>query len=516
MLLNEEFVYGTGQLRDRNGRPQRVAYIDLKKSQPTYSIKNEITKYGARYDAQNKWFYWNLGNDEEYAKKVINNTVKPCIENLMKFEIMNSGGMRNVQNTIDELMNDLKQSSMPNIGSKSSKNTILTRLNDFKMELIDITSSEEFIEKMEPIIKFRAANNYSYSLANTILILVQDPKATLVKSGGDWRKFFNRTIKPDAKPIFMWYPKGKRGLSIEEKEEIKRKFLLRKKVNSVSELSAPDRELLNKRLAKTKPESFDLGPYWYDYRFTVQIPGTKDELGSPNNNLPWAPEDGEETPDLISKFDSLIKVIIGNGIDVEYVDDLGGALGASYGGLIKLVKHQKDLRMLNTGIHEFAHELLHQSYAHSKNPELEEYFIGKKEGRSALEQQAELCAWLVLKCFGYNAPTSINYIGIWGLNKDNVVEVFDTVSYVSSYITEKIIKTEKGQTEDMFESKKYLNENGVPNGYEIADMLGYGELYKKSAIKNPKSGNVIRMTQDELTEMIKLSVSRILKENYIL
>lgn len=510
MLLKEEFFYNIGALKDKYGKLHKVAYIDLKQSQNTFSIKNEITKYGAKYNKPNSWFYWDLGNNPEY---VINSQVKPCIQNLTKFENMNGKPRRNVIATIDELINKLKNASVPNVGQTSNKDDILNELEGFKNDLIKITSSEEFKEKMEPIIRFRSANNYQYSFLNTILILAQDPEATLVKPGGAWKKYYNRTIEPGAKPIFMWIPKGERGLTHEEKEELKRKFLLKKKVKKVSELSVYDKELLDKKLKKTQPETFDLAPYWYDYRFTVQMPNTENLIGNPGHNLKWFNDDGKEIPDTISKVNALLNVIENEGIKVSYVNIKGGARGRSKSGEIEVLKNQpKDIEMLNTLVHEFAHELLHQTYAKDKNPELKEYFVGTEEGTAVVEQQAELCAWIVLRSFGYDADTNINYVGIWGLNQDNCVKVFDTVSKVSTFISQQIIKTEKGQTEDMFESKKYMTENNIPSGYEIAKMIGCGNIYKKSAMKQQQKNNVVKLTENQLYYIIKESVNKVLKK----
>ena len=103
-------------------------------------------------------------------------------------------------------------------------------------------------------------------------------------------------------------------------------------------------------------------------------------------------------------------------------------------------------------------------------------------------------------------------MGIWGLNQDNCVKVFDTVSKVSTFISQQIIKTEKGQTEDMFESKKYMTENNIPSGYEIAKMIGCGNIYKKSAMKQQQKNNVVKLTENQLYYIIKESVNKVLKK----
>lgn len=506
MLLTETFSYQIGTIKTQNGNNMRVAYIDAKRSQDTYSIRKDIQKFGAKWQPQSQWWYWILGNKPE---EVIQNQVKPCIEFLSKREWVD-GERRNVEDIVNELIQKVKSATMPNVANATNKEEILNRLEDFKAELVRITSDEEFKRMMEPIIKFRNAAGAGYSILNTILILIQDPEAKMVKTKKNWEKV-NRRIKKGAKAICLWYPVGERVYTPEEQELIKADFLRKKRVKSVEELTPGDREVLEKSMKKTTAERFDLGPYWFDYRFTEQIPDTEDMVGNPDHDIQWFDDSGDETPELVSKIDALIKVIEHEGIKVDYVDDLGGARGVSKSGAIDVLKNQpKNAGMLNTLVHEFAHEMLHQTYLKNKNSDLKDYFVGTEEGRGKVEQQAELCAWIVMRSFGYDMPTNINYVGLWGLNQDNAVKVFDSVSRVATYINGSILKMENGQ---MMESKQYLKENNIPSGYEIAQMVGCGEVYKKSAMKQKQQKNVVRMSQDDLTEMIKTTLSKILKEN---
>lgn len=506
MLLTESFAYRIGEINLPNMGKQKIAYIDIKASQDTYYIRNQIKEFGAKYSNNPKCWYWILGKNPE---NVIRTKVQPCIEWLTQIEDMGGEPKRKVEDIINKLIAKVNSSSMPNLGNGSSKDDILNKLESFKQELVNITSDEEFKKMMEPIIKFKNANGTRYSILNTILILIQDPEATMVKSTSKW-KAVNRRVKKNAKPICLWLPKGERAYTEEEQEKIKIDFLREKKVKSVDELTPGDKEILHDLMNKTIAESFDLCPYWFDYRFTEQIPNTEDLVGNPNHDIQWYDDDGEETPELVNKIDATLAVIQNEGIKLSFVDDLGGARGVSKSGTIEILKNQnKNAGMLNTIIHEFAHEILHQTYLKNKNSELRDYFVGTKDGRGKVEQQAELCAWIVMKGFGYDMKTNINYVGIWGLNQDNAVKVFDSVSKVATIITKKITEMENSQ-KNMTESKRYLKESNIPSGYEIAKMVGCGDIYKKSAMKQK---NTIHMTQNDLTEMIQKTVSKILKEN---
>lgn len=525
MLLTETFSYQIGTIKTRNGNNMRVAYIDARRSQDTYSIRKEIQSYGAKWEPNGKWWYWPLGNDPE---GVINTKVKPCIEYLTQIEDMGGDPKRNVEDVINKLIAKIKTAKMPsNVTNGSTKDAILANLEKFKADLVRITSDEEFKRMMEPIIKFRNANNYQYSLINTILIFVQDPEAKLVKPGGAWRDYYGRRIKPGSKPIMLWIPKGEKSRDEEEKILITNEFLTRKRVKSVKELSASDRERLNKHLNKTVPQYFDLAPYWYDWRFTEQMEGTEDVLGNPSDNIQWFDDSGEETPELVKHIDALIEVIQDKGIEVNFVDDLGGARGVSKSGVIDVLRNQpKNAGMFNTLTHEFAHELLHQKYLQSKDDETKEYFVGTEEGRGKVEQQAELCAWIVLRSFGYDMPTNINYVGIWGLNQDNAVKVFDSVSNAATYISKKINKKENGEDTDMFESKKYIKENNIPSGEEIAQMVGCGNVYRRAKrhqlmsnrnnnlnLDNNMQENILKLSENELKQFVAESIKQVLKEN---
>lgn len=513
MLLTETFSYQIGTIKTKNGNNMRVAYIDAHRSQDTYGIRKKIQSYGAKWEPSGKWWYWILGNDPE---GVIRNQVKPCIEYLTKIEDMGGEPKRNVEDVINKLISKVKGATMPsNLGGASSKDDILANLEKFKADLVRITSDEEFKRIMEPIIKFRNASGGRYSLLNTILILVQDPEATMVKSASNWKEA-NKTIKKGAKAISLWFPKGKREYTPEEQELIKKDFLMKKKVKSVEELTVGDREKLRKEMNRTVAESFDLGPYWYDVRFTEQIPGTEDLVGNPGDNIKWFDDSGDETPELASIIDSTLAVIEEEGITLSYTDNLGGARGVSKSGSIEILKDQpKNAGMLNTIIHEFAHEILHQTYLKAKNEEMKEYFVGTSEGRGKVEQQAELCAWIVMRSFGYDMQTNINYVGIWGLNQDNAVKVFDSVSRVATFISQKINLKEQEKS-GMNESKQIVKENSIPSGEEIAKMVGCGRVYqraKKRQMQNQMTvENIISLTESDLKNIIKESVKRILKE----
>ena len=154
--------------------------------------------------------------------------------------------------------------------------------------------------------------------------------------------------------------------------------------------------------------------------------------------------------------------------------------------------------MFNTLTHEFAHELLHQRYLKNNNEDLKRYFIGTKQGRAVVEQQAELSAWIVLRNFGFDMETNINYVGMWGMDEKNAAKVFDTVASVSEEI---IRRLGQKMSTNITESLMRLVENRI-DGYGLAKMLGFEDLYVRSK-KLEK--------QNTVTENYKSLVNRINK-----
>ena len=70
------------------------------------------------------------------------------------------------------------------------------------------------------------------------------------------------------------------------------------------------------------------------------------------------------------------------------------------------------------------------------------------------------------------------------------------------------MKKENGEETDMFESKQYIKENNIPSGEEIAQMVGCGKVYQRAKRKMMmQQPETVRMTQNELTEMIKKAVT---------
>lgn len=453
-----------------------------------------------------------------------------------------------ITNELDELIDNLE----------FDRTKIKEKLMSFKQDLVNCLTVKELQTKLEPIIKKRnllsnvLGNNYS--LANTILIHIQDPEATYVLPKSKWFKWGRGVVEPAPK-IWLWVPRGRSSMDGFEKEQIIKNFLSSKGVKSVKHLKPNEKIELQELLRYNKTKQFILAPNFYDIRFTKvrngqkdhftehlnQVFGNNDNTENIVNNNAELNANGEYighenawfdnfTPEDIKTkniYEALYKAVSDEGIQIRFVDNLNGARGVSRNGTIDLLKNQP----LNAGFvgdfaHEFAHEILHQKFLSTRNEELYNFYVGRGANTRAMrEQQAELCAWMVLKTYGLYYKTNEVYLKNWGLNENTVVEIFDNMSNTASYIIEKINQNLGKLKNNMTESVK-LNESLAPSGFEIAKMLGVGNLYMKGLekeemknqepIEQEQQMNVeskqIKLTESEFKDFITEAVKIVLSE----
>lgn len=463
-LINEVFNYKTGYYTTNKGKKRLIAYIDASSSENTYKYKDKLkNEFGAMYSPKigNKgaWVWWLNGPDDPKIDEVI----KPAIEFLTSVEQPSEKGgkMRDFLNIIDKLKIDLSNANDVDdvVGVNEThgmtKEEINKKLDSIKEDIISSMSSDEFLRKIAPILKLRAASGYKFSLKNTLLIFIQDPQATDVRSKGNWAKM-NREVLPNAKMISMFVPRGNN--LYKGKNDKQRKideFLASCGKTSEDELTPGEKERLRIALRQNDAQQgFKFAPYWCDVRFTKQMEG-KDVLIGDNNavdNIKWNDYDADENEYMGELINAAVNVAKKVGLDVTYQDEeeLNGAKGyATSSGKIALIKNApQNIGMLNTVIHETAHELLHFTYLKSKNDDVKDYFVGTSQGRGLVEQQAELTALIVLKELNLNSDTSLNYISIWGGDKKNASVVFDSVANAATYITNEILKQINNESEE--------------------------------------------------------------------
>lgn len=518
------FSFKVAPYRKKDGSVTNMILVTGDSVDSTKPYAQQMKNFGAKWMPNIGTWGWFGSQDKVKMKTIIDKMVKPAIEFLLSKETRGEGeSPRDVIAVLDKILKELSTENTQDeeLASNNvfmSQKEITNRIFEFKSKLVNTVSSGEFKRLLEPIMKFRRAQGYHYSFHNTILIWIQDPKATMVKNRKDWKKM-NREVKPNAPAISLFIRIGgeKRFKTKEERESAKTQWLIDNHYRNESELTPGDRERLEHYLESNSGNAtFKLGPYFYDVRHTVQIEGTEDIVGS-NKNIDWYNDSGNETMAVKEKIDALLQVVNESGVDVSKTKELGGALGVSKSGKIEVLDSAKmNSNYLLTICHEFAHELLHQSYLKDKNTEFSTFYYGRPEGKGFVEQQAELTAWIVCNFYGYDIKEAINYAAIWGMNEKNAVHAFDTVAKVSDFIINKTNAKIIENRKMMSESKNILQEVHF-SGLDIAKMVGAEDVYERGMEQLQRGEEMkpnVTNKFNEMMERINSVDKKRLQENY--
>ena len=142
-------------------------------------------------------------------------------------------------------------------------------------------------------------------------------------------------------------------------------------------------------------------------------------LGSaPRTSFDVAQTDGEPLPNVAAAsgdpgqlIASLRSAITANGIALDDVDDLGGALGTSAGGRIQIVKGLPAAEEFVVLAHELAHELLHRA-------------DDRPSSRDVRELEAEAVAFVVGEAAGLQVGHAArDYIHLYRGDRDGLLGV---------------------------------------------------------------------------------------------
>jgi hypothetical protein len=453
-----------------------------------FPFKDLLKARNAKWNPTNKFWFWFLGkNEQETIEKII----KPALQEIRDTQ--------KLPLEIDELIKNISEnnpSANPELGiTKQDEEDIKEKLTSFKEMLVNIENDEQFKETMGKIIAFKAAQGYEFTFGNTILILIQNPRATIVNSRKNWLEKYNRTVNENAKPLMVWAPQGVNNkISKDKAELIKQAFFKSVNKKSYEELTPNEKIRLDKELrGYSFTSKFKFAPV-YDVSDTKQIEGTEDYIEKAKEakkDIQWY-EDNLISDEVRPIYQSLMDFCDEKGIKTELIDDLDGARGSSGSGIIKLLRSEgNDVGLTKTLAHEITHELLHQKYLSSKGDETSKFYIGRGITLQTIEQQAELSAWMFMYAFGFDTKTtSLNYTIMWGGNKENMVRVFETVSSVVNYLIDYVNRKMK----TLEESKGNPSHGAHISPEEIANMLGvekdYKEIKQKQKIKESLRKNL--------------------------
>jgi hypothetical protein len=134
------------------------------------------------------------------------------------------------------------------------------------------------------------------------------------------------------------------------------------------------------------------------------------------------PAASEASGDPGGKTASLKAAIHDHGIILEYVTDLGGALGISAGGRIQLLTGLSPAVEFTTLVHEFAHELLHRRF-------------DRPASCATRELEAEAVAFVVGTAAGLDtSASSRDYIHLYAGDRQSLTEALERIQRAASAI----------------------------------------------------------------------------------
>lgn len=521
-------IFRVGKFTNPKDKKTHGKFVIDRGQLDTWGHKAMLDRHGVRWDkfsnspAAVDW--------DDRPRAVLNTKVKKVLEEIAAETGEDASAIPGILDTLEEELKKLISGGgedtaastveLPDgnrVNTKELAADLQNKLRDFKMTLMNITSSDEFKKKIKQIIGFRdrlAANGGRlYSFNNTILIMIQDPQATLVEAAGTWKRTFKRTVNADAKFITLCvkdsgggFRGGSAGKSA-DKEFITKQFLDEVGKKSVDELNGIQKDVLRRRILMYGSRhqtfiKFKWESTFCDVRFTEPMPGTKDEYPTKTNDvdttttdddgkpidMSWYDDTGYPTKATLELAEAIRRVCKNNGIDFGVEDIRGGARGysAENGKKIRvLAGATENSDLVKTMIHELTHSLCH--WPGSK--------YAKKKMYGDQEQEAEMTAWLVSMTYGYEETTntSINYMANWGLhNPEDAARVFDSMMAVVQDEVRQInaeldkIRSENGGTANESVNMGEKNSlrakilSGTATGRDIASMLGIEAVYDRS------------------------------------
>jgi len=492
--INEAFSVSRG--KDERGNV--IAFIDPSKPEnaKSFDYRQVFKDHGAKWNPNSKFWYWYVGKTEDQWRNVFSKFIEPALKAVHGKEGASEDDSKAaVIASLDALISQIETTPIASTDVKLSpqqEETIKNKLLQFKQRLVNIENDEDFKAAVAAVIKFKNAQGYKFSFGNSILILIQNPRATIVNSKTNWEKYYNRTVKPDAQPLMVYAPNSVGGgMSADKKEEAEKNYLA--KIGKTKDKMSPHEKIVLQSLQRGYgyAKSFTFVSV-YDVADTQQIEGKEDFIKGTEdrNKLKWH-EENNITEEVRPLYTALLNIAKEKGIDVSMADTLGGARGVSSSGRIQILKNEgNDVGLTKTLAHELAHEFLHQTYLGTRDKELGKFFIGKTEGKDAIEQQAEIAAWMIMDAFGFDVKTtSLNYAVIWGGDKEKMVKVFDTVAGVVNKIIDDInSQLKKNVSENTGQPR--LGQHVSPQ--EIANFIGVGNEYSQEAKRESMLENFYR------------------------
>jgi len=243
--------------------------------------------------------------------------------------------------------------------------------------------SEQLKEYLGAMARF-----HRYSLSNVFLILLQRPEATHVAGYHTWRST-GRQVK-----------EGEKGIAI------------------IAPMSM-------KKEQDAKPEGAESGEDRAIRFRTAYVFDISQTEGEPLPSL------GEAKGDPGSFADRLKNLVKQMSIELEFADELGGALGVSRGGRITIQNGLSPAQEFSVLVHELAHEILHHKGSEARPP------------KTVRETQAEAVAFIVAQGIGLDAgSSSADYIQLYQGDAKTLVASLEEIRQAATEILSALLSDE--------------------------------------------------------------------------
>ena len=434
-------------VKDQFGANRVIVVSDLE--DPNLATKEVIA---AKDILKRNGFMWDNNNKQWW----INDKFKP-IETVIEIakkavaEANKQLGGSNEANEFIQKLEDVKdaiKAAPISPETDVTKDDLVKKLEGFINELADEVDSVALTGKIKEYFDW-ISQFPGYSFNNQILIYIQKRDATRVASRSKWAEL-GYTPKDDAQNIIIWRPKLTPP-SPAVKKQRKEDFI--KKYGKGGKLSPEMEKKMQKDINAPIPSMpFILYPV-FDISDVVNDKGeTATSMEKPK--LDWFSTEENEVADKI--FDAMVKVYEDFGIDFAVEDAKGGEKGYSAGGKVRVSSDAAGIGKASTAVHEFAHELMHQTYLKTKAEaekaggngsnmgEKTKHILDAYVGRNMseiLELQAESVAYVVLKSFDVpGLKYAVNYIALWKGTKDSIMGNLDVITTTANIIIKNINK----------------------------------------------------------------------------
>ena len=311
----------------------------------------------------------------------------------------------------------------------TDKNNLKEKISLYIDDLSNITDEAALSSEIRRYLTF-FSNFKGHSMFNTLLIYLQNKNATRVAGFKQWKDKFHRSVKKDAKGMYILAPKFySKGKTTEANKE------------------------LDRDVEKGNPRG-----YFPVVVFDIADTEAIDEKGEIPSTPSWF---GENEPSAVAdKLFEYVK-ILAQKLDIKVTQDdaKGSERGFSANKHINLSSDISGVGQISTMIHEMAHELMHWKKSSPFYVDAENQM--DKDPKAMRELQAESVSYIVLKHYDLPVSHHPTYLALWKASKEKIKQNLDVIQKVAAYLIEKIDQIsaqQEGREEEMVAEPEEISE----------------------------------------------------------